>query len=315
MCGIFGLVSSSRQQGEIDALCQAGTKRLAHRGPDGSGYWSSPGVGLGHRRLSIIDISGGKQPMVSARAPLTIVFNGEIVNHGDLRKELERDGVRFASDHSDTEVILALYEREGVNCLKRLRGMFAFAIWDARDNSLFLARDHMGVKPLYFFEGDNEVGFSSEICALHDSGLVPFEANHKTFNEFLIFGVVAGQSTIHKSISELPAGHAAFFKNGVLKVHRYWYPAPEEFRADLTLDDAVDQLDSLISETMREWTISDVPVGALVSGGLDSTLVSYLSARDLDRLDMFTVFFPDHSTEIDERHLAALAAKLQIKNT
>ncbi|HEY9164074.1 MAG TPA: asparagine synthetase B family protein, partial [Magnetovibrio sp.] len=119
----------------------------------------------------------------------------------------------------------------------------------------------------------------------------------------------AGRSTVHDKIFELPAGHAALFKNGALQVHRYWYPASGEFRNDLSLEDATDQLDSLICETMREWTISDVPVGALVSGGLDSTLVSYLSARDLDRLDMFTVFFPDHSAEVDERHLAVLAAK------
>ncbi|HEY9163110.1 MAG TPA: asparagine synthetase B, partial [Magnetovibrio sp.] len=183
MCGIFGIASRTRAQNEMDAICRTGTDCLTHRGPDGSGQWTAAGVALGHRRLSIIDIAGGTQPMPSARAPLTIVFNGEIVNHRALRKDLESEGVCFATDHSDTEVILAMYERHGADCVKHLRGMFAFAIWDGRDDSLFLARDHMGIKPLYYYEGDGELAFTSEIHALHDSGLVPFQANHKTFNE------------------------------------------------------------------------------------------------------------------------------------
>lgn len=284
MCGIFGTIA---QGGRIpDGVLERGTKSLAHRGPDDSGTIllrdGSTEIGLGNRRLAILDLSPvGHQPMHDPRTGNWIVYNGEIYNFRDIRQELEQAGQNFVS-HSDTEVLLYAYAHWGEACLQKFRGMFAFAIWDARQHSLFLARDPMGIKPLYFAQTEQYFLFASEVRTLLGTGLIPRRIDHAGLVNYLSFGSSYDPLTLVEGVRALRAGHMLTWRDQAVAESCYWdlldghgkqgTASPDDDRS------TVQKLQPLIEESVRLQLVSDVPVGVFLSGGIDSSaLVSILS--------------------------------------
>jgi asparagine synthase (glutamine-hydrolysing) len=290
MCGIFGIVAhNARVSHEI---LERATRSLAHRGPDDSGTIllreTDPcqvEIGLGSRRLAIIDLSPlGHQPMHDAETGNWIVFNGEIYNFHDVRLELERSGAKFKS-HSDTEVLLKAYAQWGEECLTRFRGMFAFAIWDACRHRMLLARDPMGIKPLYYAQCGSYFLFASEVRTLLGTGLVPRVLNRAGLVNYLAFGSTYDPLTLVEGVRALPPGHTLTWENGNLRQSRYWDLIDEEAAAKpfgssfANNGQAAAQLQPQLEEAVRLQLVSDVPVGIFLSGGIDSSaLVSILSS-------------------------------------
>jgi asparagine synthase (glutamine-hydrolysing) len=272
----------------VDIQSMADT--LKHRGPDDYGTYLDEFVGLGHRRLSIIDLSCGHQPMSNHDGSLWIVFNGEIYNYGDLREDLQHNH-QFATN-SDTEVILHLYEDKGRECVKHLRGMFAFAIWDARDQSLFLARDHLGQKPLFYTHHGDKFAFASEIKALLASDSSLREMNCEALHQYLTLRVIAPPRTMYTRVRKLPPAHTLVFKDGKVKTERYWdlqYGPVLRARED----QLIDELEHRMLETVRYHMVSDVPVAAFLSGGLDSSLIVAMMSKVSNRpIKTFSVGVP-----------------------
>ena len=278
---------------------------ISHRGPDDDGYYVSGQVGLGFRRLSIIDLGGGHQPLSNEDGSVWIVFNGEIYNYQELRAYLLTKGHIFRTQ-SDTEVIVHLYEEEGEACVKKLRGMFGFAIWDQRNRKLFLARDRVGIKPLYYGVTERSLIFGSEMKSILADPEFKRELNAPIIDRFLTFDFVPGEETLLKNIYKLPPGHSMVVKDGKREIKQYW---DLDFSAgSLSFDDAQAQLLEMLKESVRLHMISDVPVGFLLSGGVDSTAMLSLASRETDReVSSFTVGFSNSG--IDERPYARLAAK------
>jgi len=250
------------------------TDVLAHRGPDGSGIWTAPGVGLGHRRLSIIDVAGSPQPMHSASERLVISFNGEIYNFRDLRKELEARGVQFKTE-GDTEVILAAYEQWGADCVSRLHGMFAFAIYDLKRRELFLARDRFGVKPLFYVQlSDGSVAFASELKGLLAHPLMRREVDPKAVEDFMAWGYVPDHRSILKGVKKLAAGHTLLLKHDspLPQPQQYWDISFAERHKGKAKDLEAELLHHL-QQAVTSRMVSDVPLGAFLSGGVDSSSV------------------------------------------
>ncbi len=276
---------------------------LAHRGPDGSGIYCGGGVGLGHRRLSIIDAQGGAQPMANADQSVSITFNGEIFNYIELREELAAKGQVFRT-RSDTEVLLRLYEAEGTACLDRLNGDFAFAIWDARANHVFIARDRMGVRPLYYAERPEGFYFASEIKALLQVPGVEGELDPVALDQIFTFWFCLPPRTPFKNVNELPPGHFMLVRPGRIETRRYWQPHfPDAGNHSSAAEAALrEELRSLFLDSVRIRLRSDAPYGAYLSGGLDSSLVSAAACRYVpDQLRTFSVTFDD--PEFDESAL------------
>jgi asparagine synthase (glutamine-hydrolysing) len=281
------------------------TTALAHRGPDAEGYWHSASgrAGLGHRRLSIIDLSSGHQPMVARNGTLALTFNGEIYNYIELRDELLRAGEQF-STASDTEVLLRLYEREGERCVDKLQGMFAFAIWDDEAEKLFIARDRIGKKPLYFAISGGVFYFASTLEAIRIGAARDWSVDLHAVDAFLTLGYVPAPSTIFEGVQKLPAGHSLLLKNDNVQTRCYWNPRTHTAPFAGKYEDAVDHLDDLLNTAVRFRLRSDVPLGVFLSGGVDSTLVSAIAARHAsDTLRTFTVGFD--VAEFDEAEYAA----------
>lgn len=274
MCGIAGIVSNHTNLYESLAEMVA---LLTHRGPDDEGIVYLNGAALGHRRLSIIDLDGGHQPMFNANKSVAVVFNGEIYNFPILKKQLEAGGKSFKT-HSDTEVILHLYEKEGEDCVKYLDGMFAFAIWDERKKKLILARDHMGQKPLFFCEIPEGLAFASEVKSLLASNLVKRETDLETLYHYISLRFIPDDCTLFKGIKKLPAGHRLIYENGKLRIDRYW-----EFscldKINGTEEEITNQLDHMLFQTVKAHMLSDVPVGSFLSGGIDSSLITAMMVR------------------------------------
>jgi asparagine synthase (glutamine-hydrolysing) len=306
MCGIAGLISANERPVDRDRLlCMV--DKIAHRGPDGEGILVDGSVGLGHRRLAIVDLSDtGKQPMVSSDGRLVIVFNGEIYNFRELRKELTASGVAFRSS-SDTEVMLALFEREGESMLKKLRGMFAFAIWDKEKNELFFARDRIGKKPFFWTNDDRGFAFASEVGALVASGKP--EVDWDAVRLFLGLQYIPSPRTGFKNVHALPPSHCGFVRDGNVEVKRYVSFAAEP-KIKTSFEDAAKRVRVLLDESVRLRMIADVPVGTFLSGGIDSSAVACLMAkRSALPIKTFTMGFP--SLGYDERAEArSLAATL-----
>ncbi len=282
MCGICGIV---RKNGSapVDArqLMRMHTAQL-HRGPDDSGIFVKENVGLASQRLAILDLSPrGHMPMATEDGRYWIIHNGEVYNYADLRTELEAKGDRFRSA-TDTEVILAMYQRYGAAMLERFNGMFAFAIWDDVERRLFVARDRQGVKPLVYVEWDDALLFASEEKALIAAG-IPAEFDESTWYELLFFRYVAGDRTPFKHIKRLLPGHYLTWENGKTSIHRWWALEPKQEQQSLSLDAAVLRLQELFEDSIRLRRISDVPVGVLLSGGLDSSAMAAMMARQLER--------------------------------
>jgi asparagine synthase (glutamine-hydrolysing) len=303
MCGIFGIVSRESDVSR-DVLARA-IKCLAHRGPDDSGaavVECSAGVqfhiGLAHTRLSIIDLSPlGHQPMRDLVSGSWIVFNGEIYNYRELRKELEGSGVEFKS-HSDTEVILAAYRVWGESCLTRLGGMFAFALWDAPRKRLLLARDPMGIKPLYYHQSKQNFIFASEVRTLLQTGLVPRRADPTGVLSYLEFGSVYEPWTIVEGVMAVPPGHVLTVDNGSVSSREYWNPLQASSRAESDPSSGngsatADQLSEILRDAVLSHLVSDVPVGVFLSGGIDSSaLVAVLSHNGV-RANTFSLVFQE----------------------
>jgi asparagine synthase (glutamine-hydrolysing) len=268
MCGICGYAGRERDE----RLLRAMTARLRHRGPDDDGLYMHERVGLGMRRLSIIDVSGGAQPIFNERRSVAVVANGEIFNYRDLVAGLERRGHRFTT-RSDTETIVHLYEEHGIGCLQYLRGMFAFALYDADRDCLFLARDRLGIKPLYYWQGGGTLLFASEIKAILVSDDVSREPNPTAISDFLTLRYVPSPETMFQGIFKLPAGHWLRYSKNQCRLERYWTPEtkPGGYRPD---GEYHERFAELWRETLRLHLESDVPVGVYLSGGLDSSLVT-----------------------------------------
>jgi asparagine synthase (glutamine-hydrolysing) len=289
MCGICGVLNVGPAAERIDEPMLRGmADTLRHRGPDDDGYFVSPDhqVGLGFRRLSIVDLATGDQPMSNEDNSVWLVFNGEIYNHADHRPGLEARGHRFRS-RCDAEVVLHLYEEYGPDCVDHLRGMFAFAIWDSRRRQLLLARDRIGVKPLYFAALPRMVLFGSEIKALFGHPALAPRLNEDALSLYLTFAATPAPRTLFAGVEKLPPGHRLIIDatTGGRSLERYWQPRPDPAVAGLRLDaeDYVDRLEALVRESIGLRMMSDVPYGAFLSGGLDSSLNVALMAELADR--------------------------------
>lgn len=307
MCGIFGIISEGRDISSLRAGAEVAVKALDHRGPDDSGLVDVPGALIGATRLAIIDLDHAHQPMASRDGRYVIMFNGEIYNYRELRSALQSKGHVFSA-HSDTETLLAAYQEYGPGCLEYLRGMFAFVVYDTRTGDFFAARDRCGIKPFYYAQIDDLFVFSSEMRPIYETGLLEFAPNSKHFNEFLIFGYIAGEDTLHAGIKELNPGHFISRNRGRVEVRRYWYPFPDE-ETDTSPDAlaTVDELDRRLREAVELWTTADVEVAALLSGGVDSTIVAKFAADLIPNLRTITASFDDESLR-DELRLAKLVA-------
>jgi len=275
---------------------------LVHRGPDSSGEFSNEGVALAARRLSIIDLETGDQPVANENGTVHVVQNGEIYNYRELRRELERAGHSFRTQ-GDTEVLLHLYEEHGDRFAERLRGMFAIAIWDASHRRLLLARDRFGIKPLYYRHADNELAFASELRAL-PRGEIDLDA----LEAFLAFNSIPAPLTIFREIRKLPPGHLLIWEDGRLELRRFARPAPlEELREDEEAE-LVEELRSRLRDSVRAHLVSDVPVGVLLSGGVDSAFLAALAAEESSEpLRTFSIGFEERS--FDELAGARLVAE------
>jgi len=270
------------------AALSAMTAALAHRGPDDQGFHQAPGIALGVRRLSIIDVPGGHQPIGNEDGSVTVGFNGEIYNHRTLRARLEGQGHRFRSN-SDTEALVHLYEEYGDALVHLLQGMFAFALWDTTRRRLLLARDRLGIKPLYYVETKDGLVFASEAKALFEHSDVRPQINLDALDLYLSLRYVPGPDTLFRGVKKLAPGHTAVFENRRLTIHRYWELVLGDFQPAVNLDEAVEEFSALLADTVRSHLISDVPVGVLLSGGLDSSAVAALAAPTA--LKTFTVGF------------------------
>jgi asparagine synthase (glutamine-hydrolysing) len=303
MCGICGKYSPSGVKTK-ELSCMLDT--IAHRGPDDSGYYVKANIGLGSRRLSIIDLETGKQPISNEDGTIWVVYNGEIYNYRALRAQLEAKGHLFRT-HSDTEVIVHLYEEVGERCVEQISGMFAFALWDERQQKLLLARDRIGQKPLFYSQHGLDLVFGSEIKAILALHLRSPELNLTAMHDYLSLRFIPPPETIFKHIQKLPPAHTLIFQNGQTTLRRYWHLS---FREKLTLDgpELLEALREQLQRTVESHLISDVPVGAFLSGGLDSSLIIGVLARDLGRKPQ-TFSIGVSESDFDELPFARIVAE------
>ena len=297
MCGIAGFVESSRAGAPLTAddsraLVHRMCDVIRHRGPDDEGAWVADGVALGMRRLSIIDLSSGHQPIHNEDRSVWIVFNGEIYNFPELRRELEAAGHRFYTS-TDTEAIVHAYEQWGAAAIARLRGMFGLAIWDLRSRTLLVARDRIGIKPIYYAEANGRLYFGSELKSLLQAPDVPRAIDLDALDHYLSFLYTPRDGSIFSSVRKLPPGHVLTWRDGRVTIDQYWsIPAAESFRG--TEADAVAQLRAVLSDAVRCHLLSDVPLGAFLSGGIDSSLVVGLMAEATgQRVKTFSIGFDE----------------------
>jgi asparagine synthase (glutamine-hydrolysing) len=310
MCGILGYAST--RPAPDGSMLIAARETLHHRGPDDHGVWWSSDcrVGLGHRRLSIIDLTpGGHQPMIDATGELVVVFNGEIYNFKDLRRELAGHGHRFHTA-SDTEVLLAAYRQWGFDCILRLNGMFAFALYDDARRRLFLARDRAGEKPLYYRVDDSGLRFGSELKALTRDPSMSRRIDPVGLDCYLAMGYVPGERTILSGVNKLPPAHAMSFdvETGNASTWRYWQiPAVDPAASEATESALLEELEPLLEDAVRRQLVADVPVGVLLSGGTDSSLITAMAVRSAARVKTFTVRFPGFARYDETPHARLIA--------
>jgi asparagine synthase (glutamine-hydrolysing) len=313
MCGIIGIASIKPMI--YRTWLVNGRDTMFHRGPDDFGeWWSTNGqVGLGFRRLAILDLtSKGHQPMSSADNEITIVFNGEIYNFRELRSELEDLGLRFYSN-SDTEVIIYAYKHWGTNCLSRLNGMFSLAIYDNRSQKLFLARDRVGEKPLFYHYKNGTLHFASELKALMADSSFTRSINLESLDCYLTMGFIPGERCILNDFNKLPPAHAMQFdlRNDEIQKWRYWQLPEIESNTKLVKESQIKllkELEDLLEDSVCRQMVADVPVGVLLSGGVDSSLITAMAVRASNNVKTFTIRFPGHG-KFDETEHARLIAK------
>lgn len=312
MCGINGIAFSKASGCQTDpVLLERMRDVLRHRGPDDKGIFFSGPVGLGHRRLSIVDVSSGHQPMTNEDGTLHITYNGEIYNHADYRESLEAKGHVYQT-HCDTETILHLYEEHGSACVDYLRGMFAFAIWDQRKQELFIARDRLGVKPLYYVHTDDgSLYFGSEIKALLEARAVKPEINYAVLSDYLANHAPSGEETLFLGVKRLLPGHVLTWRDGEVSIRRYWdvdFSKDSEVRDDKTY---IDQWTELFRESVRLRLMADVPLGMFLSGGIDSSAIAaVMSDMVSEPIKTFSVAFREReANELEYARLVADAYK------
>jgi len=303
MCGIAGIVASDRLHADERVRLTRMRDVLTYRGPDEAGLYSDEYAGLAHRRLSIVDLAQGHQPLANEEGTVRVVFNGEIYNHANLRPELESAGHRYHT-RSDTETIVHAYEQWGDSCVERFRGMFAIAIWDAPRRRLLLARDRLGIKPLYWAIADGRLLFGSEIKAILESGLIRAEANDRAIPELLATRYLSSSETLFKGIYRLLPGHLLTFEHGETVTRQWWdIPAGASLPDVERLSDAeaVEAFRARLEDAVSARLMSDVPLGMFLSGGIDSSAIAALMARLIDRpLETFSVAFRQRAfSELD----------------
>jgi asparagine synthase (glutamine-hydrolysing) len=299
MCGVCGILKFNAADSVDPALVEAMTEGISHRGPDDFGYHVQGQVGLGHRRLSIIDLAGGRQPMENEDGSVVVVFNGEIYNFQDIRRDLIRRGHRFRT-RSDTETIVHAYEEYGDDCVKQFRGMFVFALWDQRRQRLLIVRDRLGIKPLYYYQNRDGLFFSSEVKSLTECQEVPREVDETSLNLYLSLRYVPGPRTMFKGILKLQPGYLLVADRDGVKTRQYWditYGAP---LADN--EDTVRQFQNLLEESVKLRLMAEVPLGVFLSGGLDSSAILALMSkyRQGEPIKTFSVGYPGSNGEEDE---------------
>ena len=304
MCGICGIINFDKSRSVDGSVLKRMCDVIVHRGPDEEGYYCKANVGLGMRRLSIIDLDTGHQPISNEDGTKWIVFNGEIYNFRELRSELEKKGHKFATK-SDTEVIIHAYEEYGPNCPTKLNGMFAFAIWDEVQNTLFLARDRIGIKPLYYMLQGDRLVFGSEIKSILQAKGVPREVDLKALSTYLTFEYIPAPLTIFRGMKKLPPAHTLILKDGKVSLHKYW---DLSFRLDGEDEKYLcEKLRETLTDSVRLRLVSDVPLGAFLSGGIDSSTVVALMSQLMDQpVKTFSIGFEDATyNELDYARIVA----------
>jgi len=281
MCGITGFVYFNKERKIEPELLKNMSDSIYHRGPDDDGHYIHQNVGLGFRRLSIIDLKSGHQPMSNYNNDLIIVFNGEIYNYLEQRKILQQKGYSFRTS-TDTEVILYLYQEYGADCLQYLRGMFAFAIWDDIKKQMFCARDRFGIKPFYYYYDQEKFVFSSEIKAILKSGNIDRSISYDALDSYFAFGYITSNESIYKNIKKLEPGHyliLSFNEEKSIEIKKYW---ELHFEPDYSKDENhwMEEIQNCFSETIKLHMIADVPLGAFLSGGIDSSSVVAMMAKN-----------------------------------
>ncbi|HYK22822.1 MAG TPA: asparagine synthase (glutamine-hydrolyzing) [Pyrinomonadaceae bacterium] len=310
MCGINGIAFSSQSGRRVDAdlLCRM-RDVITHRGPDDEGLFIDENVGLGHRRLSIVDVAAGHQPMTNEDSSLYIIYNGETYNHGDYRDELIARGHRYQT-HCDTETILHLYEEHGDDCVNCLRGMFAFAIWDRKKRELFIARDRLGIKPLYYVHADDgSLYFASEIKALLEVRAVKPELNYAAFSDYLANHATSGEETLFVNVKRLMPGHTLTWRDGQIKLKKYWDVSFAKTAQDgRSTKDYIAEWSEMFRKSVQLRLMADVPLGMFLSGGIDSSAIAAVMSTLVDEpIKTFSVAFAER--EANELEYARLVAR------
>src|SRR6266496_6069634 len=307
MCGIAGIVSSDRtervEEITVHRMCQA----ITHRGPDDEGVLAKQNTGLGMRRLSIIDVAGGHQPVFNEDRSIWTVFNGEIYNFPELRPELIARGHRFYTN-TDTEVIVHLYEEMGAECVQKLRGMFAFALWDDRRGCLLVARDRLGKKPLHYALHKGKLYFASEIKSILSVAPELAEVNRAALMQYMYLGYVPDPATAFSNIHKLPPGHLLEFQRGEVRVRKYWDLPEYGTHKPMSEEECLEEMEARLAEATRIRLISDVPLGALLSGGTDSSTIVALMARASSK-PVKTFSIGSRNSDFDESKYARVVAQ------
>jgi len=312
MCGVCGIAIPNRLNRRVnESQLVAMRDSLIHRGPDDAGVLIDGSVGLGHRRLSIVDLGGGRQPMANEDESVWIVFNGEIYNHGELRPMLEERGHIYRSS-SDTETIIHLYEEYGPAGVQKLRGMFAYAIWDGRRRRLALARDRLGIKPLYYVtKEDGALYFASEIKALVEAGAIRPELNYNALADYAANRYTSGEETLFQGVKRLPPGHTLVWRDGQIEIERYWDLIFTKPDAPLSEAQYVERFSELFHECVKSHLMADVSLGMFLSGGIDSSAIAAVMSRlAKEPIKTFSVAFAEReANELEYARAVARAFK------
>src|SRR5215510_14565548 len=310
MCSICGIAIPKQMNRRVSASRLVAMRdTLTHRGPDDAGLYLGDGVGLGHRRLSIVDLGGGRQPMANEDHRVWIVFNGEIYNHRDLRPGLEERGHQYRTV-SDTETIIHLYEEQGARAVERLSGMFAFAIWDSARRELLLARDRLGIKPLYYaLDGDGTLYFASEIKALIEARAVATEINYPALPDYLANHAPSGEETLFSGFKRLLPGHTLRWQDGRIEIRKYWDLSFAQIGQPALSDrGAIEQWTELFRAAVRSHLMADVPIGVFLSGGVDSSAIAaVMSEMAPEPIKTFSVGFAER--EANELNYARMIVR------
>lgn len=306
MCGIAGAIYTDHGRIMDESIVTRMRDVMQHRGPDDAGTYTSGPVALAHRRLSIVGLSTGHQPMATEDNALCIVFNGEIYNYPKLKNELQSLGYRFRTE-SDTEVILHMYSHYGKECVNYLNGMFAFVIWDRENQHLFMARDRLGVKPFYYAETGDSIVFASEIKSILEYPEFRAKCNKDAVYEYLVFRAVSGEETLFEGVKSLLPGHYMTVSRNGIEIEKYWDPRQKPMDYNISVPDARNKLSELLQDAVRIRLMSEVPLGTFCSGGIDSSLVTAIASKQIgEPVNTFSVGF--HEAEFDESYYARMVS-------